>query len=65
MNDIKNKVSYITGGSKGIGLGIAKSLLDSGMRVAITSRSLGAAKEAAASLSNDSSKIVAIESEEI
>ena len=58
MNDIKNK-----GGSKGIGLGIAKSLLDSGMRVAITSRSLGAAKEAAASLSNDSSKILAIESE--
>ena len=63
MNDIKNKVAYITGGSKGIGLGIAKSLLDSGMRVAITSRSLGAAKEAAASLSNDSSKILAIESE--
>ena len=59
----ENKVAYITGGSKGIGLGIAKSLLDSGMRVAITSRSLGAAKEAAASLSNDSSKILAIESE--
>ena len=63
MNDINNKVAYITGGSKGIGLGIAKSLLDSGMRVAITSRSLSAAKEAAASLSNDSSKILAIESE--
>jgi len=63
MNDIKNKVAYITGGSKGIGLGIAKSLLDSGMRVAITSRSLGAAKDAAASLSSDSSKILAIESE--
>ena len=63
MNDIKNKVAYITGGSKGIGLGIAKSLLDSGMRVAITSRSLGAAKEAAASLSSDSTKILAIESE--
>ncbi|MBK7290865.1 MAG: SDR family oxidoreductase [Chitinophagaceae bacterium] len=63
MNDINNKVAYITGGSKGIGLGIAKSLLDSGMRVAITSRSLSAAKEAAASLSNDASKILAIESE--
>jgi len=33
------------------------------MRVAITSRSLGAAKEAAASLSSDSTKILAIESE--
>ena len=63
MNDINNKVAYITGGSKGIGLGIAKSLLDSGMRVAITSRSLSAAKKAAASLSNDASKILAIESE--
>lgn len=63
MNDINNKVAYITGGSKGIGLGIAKSLLDSGMRVAITSRSFSAAKEAAASLSNDASKILAIESE--
>ncbi|MEO5947025.1 MAG: SDR family oxidoreductase [Chitinophagaceae bacterium] len=63
MNDITNKVAYITGGSKGIGLGIAKSLLDSGMRVAITSRSLTAAKEAAASLTNDASKILAVESE--
>lgn len=63
MNDINNKVAYITGGSKGIGLGIAKSLLDSGMRVAITSRSLSAAKKAAESLSNDSSKILALESE--
>lgn len=63
MNDIKNKVAYITGGSKGIGLGIAKSLLDSGMRVAITSRTLSAAKEAAASISSDSSKILALESE--
>ena len=63
QNALTGKRVLITGGSKGIGLGIAKSLLDSGMRVAITSRSLGAAKEAAASLSNDSSKILAIESE--
>lgn len=62
MNDIKGKVAYITGGSKGIGLGIAKILLDSGMRVAITSRKLSAAKETADSLSKDPSKILAIES---
>ena len=46
--DIKDKVAYITGGSKGIGYGVAKLLLDKGMKEAITSRSLEAAKEAAA-----------------
>ncbi len=39
MQDIKNKTALITGGSKGIGLGIAKSLKDEGVKVAITSRS--------------------------
>ena len=63
MNDLSNKVAYITGGSKGIGYGIAKVLLDNGMKVAITSRSLPAAREAAASLSNDPSKILALESD--
>ena len=63
MNTLNNKVAYITGGSKGIGLGIAKSLLDQGMRVAITSRDLAAAKEAATSLSTDSSKILALQSD--
>lgn len=62
-NTINNKVAYITGGSKGIGYGIAKILIDNGMRVAITSRSLSAAKEAAASLSNDPSKVLALESD--
>jgi len=62
-NDITNKVAYITGGSKGIGYGTARILLDHGMKVAITSRSLSAAKEAAASLSDDPSKVLAIESD--
>lgn len=63
MNNLQNKVAYITGGSKGIGYGIAKNLLDEGMRVAITSRSLKAAQEAAASLSTDDSRVLAIESD--
>jgi NAD(P)-dependent dehydrogenase (short-subunit alcohol dehydrogenase family) len=62
MNNLKNKVAYITGGSRGIGYGIAQSLLDNGMKVAITSRDLNHAREAAASLSNDSSGVLALES---
>ena len=61
--NLTNKVAYITGGSKGIGLGIAKTLLNAGMRVAITSRTMAAAKKAADSLSKDSSKVLPLESE--
>lgn len=63
MNNLKNKVAYITGGSKGIGYGVAKTLLEEGMRVAITSRNLAAAEEAAASLSNDKTRVLALQSE--
>lgn len=44
--NLENKTALITGGSKGIGYGIAAALVAEGMRVAITSRSLAAAKEA-------------------
>ena len=63
MNKLENKVAYITGGSKGIGYGIATILLKKGMKVAITSRSLSAAKKAAESLSSDPSKVLALESD--
>ncbi len=39
MHNIENKTALITGGSKGIGFGIAAALLVQGMKVAITSRS--------------------------
>ncbi|MEZ4994678.1 MAG: SDR family oxidoreductase [Saprospiraceae bacterium] len=46
MEDLKNKVAFVTGGSKGIGLGIAKALMEQGMKVAITSRSQETVNEA-------------------
>jgi 3-oxoacyl-[acyl-carrier protein] reductase len=63
MSKLTNKVAYITGGSKGIGYGIAKTLVDNGMRVAITSRNMQAAKDAAESLSSDDSKVLPLESD--
>ncbi len=63
MTTLKNNVAYITGGSKGIGYGIAKALIEQGMKVAITSRDLSSAKKAAASLSNDPAMVLALESD--
>lgn len=50
MESLKNKVVYITGGTKGIGLGVAQTLLNAGMRVAISGRNLKTAEKAAATL---------------
>ncbi len=63
MTTIKDKVAYITGGSRGIGFGIAKSLLDAGLKVAITSRKMDSATAAARSLTNDNSRILPLQSD--
>ncbi|MDT0690089.1 SDR family oxidoreductase [Salegentibacter sp. F188] len=50
MSKLEGKVAFITGGTKGIGYGVAESLLALGMKVAITSRSAERAEEAAEQL---------------
>lgn len=62
-NTLTNKVAYITGGSKGIGFGIAKCLLEQGLRVAISGRDLAAVEEAAQELGGDNTKILAVQSD--
>lgn len=47
---MSNKVALITGGSKGIGFGIAEALLQNGYHVAITARTMENANRAAAEL---------------
>ena len=60
---LRNKVALVTGGSKGIGYGIARALLGEGMQVAITSRSQSSADEAAHALAPDSDRVLAIEAD--
>ncbi|MCB9293028.1 MAG: SDR family oxidoreductase [Lewinellaceae bacterium] len=50
MEKLQGKTALVTGGSKGIGLGIAESLIKEGMNVAVTSRSKEAIDQAAAQL---------------
>lgn len=62
MKTLKNKVAYITGGSRGIGFGIAKVLLGEGMKVAISGRSETALKNAAEAL-GESDRVLTIRSD--
>ncbi|MES2454222.1 MAG: SDR family oxidoreductase [Bacteroidota bacterium] len=62
MKGKEQKVALVTGGSKGIGYGIAKSLLQSGYKVAITSRSQSSADEAADEL-KAFGKVLALEAD--
>jgi NAD(P)-dependent dehydrogenase (short-subunit alcohol dehydrogenase family) len=50
MESLENKTILITGGSKGIGYGIAEVLIHQRAKVAVTSRSLEAAEKAAVEL---------------
>ena len=65
--NLENKVAYITGGTKGIGFGIAKALIQAGLKVAISSRKLEDVEKAKADLKSvesvDSENVLAIASD--
>jgi len=48
--DLKGKVALVTGGSKGIGYGMARALAQAGVNVAVTSRNLAEGAKAAGEL---------------
>ncbi len=50
MNDMKGRTALVTGGSRGIGLGIAQSLVNRGARVVLTARKPEALAEAVETL---------------
>ncbi|GEM50836.1 short-chain dehydrogenase [Empedobacter brevis NBRC 14943 = ATCC 43319] len=61
MQNIESKVAYITGGTKGIGLGIAKALLENGIKVAISGRNIDDVEKARHYLGNQN--VLAIQSD--
>lgn len=64
MQSLDNKVVLVTGGSRGIGFGIAKSLLKQNARVAITSRSQSDADRAAGMLAEEGKgEVIGIEAD--
>ncbi|MAM28947.1 MAG: short-chain dehydrogenase [Flavobacteriaceae bacterium] len=66
MKNLHGKVALITGGTKGIGFGIAEALLKQGINVAITSRNKKSAEEAAKKLNgsgNDSVHAIGLEAD--
>lgn len=59
----KDKVAYITGGTKGIGFGIAEVLIKNGIKVAVSGRKQEDAEEAAKILSEDGTMAFGIASD--
>jgi 3-oxoacyl-[acyl-carrier protein] reductase len=66
MSTLQSKIALITGGTKGIGYGIAKSLLEQGVTVIITGRNEASTAAAAKELNaegNDRAQAVGIEAD--
>ncbi|RKN82978.1 SDR family oxidoreductase [Ulvibacterium marinum] len=60
--NLKNRVAYITGGSKGIGYGVAEKLAAAGLKVAISGRTLETVQKAARRLGNEET-VLALQSD--
>lgn len=64
MKDLNTKVAFVTGGSKGIGYGIAEALSNLGVRVAITSRKQAEAEKAAKDITaNGKGEVIGLEAD--
>lgn len=64
MDNLENKVAFVTGGSKGIGYGIAAALSAMGVRVGITSRHKEEAESAAKEITkNGKAEVIGIEAD--
>lgn len=64
MKNLENKVAFVTGGSKGIGYGIAAALSSMGVKVGITSRHREEAEKAAKEISkNGKGEVIGIEAD--
>jgi hypothetical protein len=61
MKDVEGKVAFITGGSSGIGLGIARAFADAGMKGVITYRTQSHLDEALKLLATAGDRVHAIE----
>lgn len=61
MQTLENKVAYITGGTKGIGFGIAKALVENGVKVAISGRNITDVEKAKQALGNQN--VLALQSD--
>ena len=62
MKNIQGLTVYITGGTKGIGQGIAKALVAAGLQVAISGRNLEQAQKAAAAIGTEN-QIIGLQSD--